>query len=334
MLRAAFIFNDVESKSARRRVLDHMDLFEREAVDVYPMTAPKGIRRRRKMLKDLSAFDVTVLVKVLMTPVELAFLRRGVRVLGFDLDDALFLSPRGLFETPAFLRRMELRGITGAADFVTAGNLQLAGLAGAAAGKTLVIPTPVDAGRCVPAAERAPGPIRIGWTGSKATMTRLDAVLPAVERVARLRPGVTLTVVADAAPPERDFLRHARPAANPPAGNPPAGQVAEFDIALAPLEESDGAGGGCFEILIYGACGVPTIASPTAAAREMIAGGETGLFASSGGQWQDALLALVDNAGERRRLGAAARAKVLAEYSAEAVMPGWASALKRFAARR
>jgi hypothetical protein len=153
--------------------------------------------------------------------------------------------------------------------------------------------------------------------------------LGAIEKVAEARPGVTLTVIADAAPPERPFIRAARWQAETEAAD-----VAAFDIGIMPVPDNPWTRGKCgFKLLLYGACGLPSVASPVGANSEIIDEGETGMFASGSDEWEKTLLDLVDDAGLRRRLGERARLKVEAEYSTKAVIPAWAETLKQMAGR-
>jgi glycosyltransferase involved in cell wall biosynthesis len=58
--------------------------------------------------------------------------------------------------------------------------------------------------------------------------------------------------------------------------------------------------------LQYAACGIPCIASPVGATCETVRDGENGLTAVTDEDWKNALLHLIDDGGERQRLGQAA----------------------------
>jgi len=63
--------------------------------------------------------------------------------------------------------------------------------------------------------------------------------------------------------------------------------------------------------------GVPSVVSPTATHREVIEDGVTGILASDKAGFAKAILRLVDDAGLRARIGAAAREAVLRDYALE-----------------
>jgi hypothetical protein len=66
-----------------------------------------------------------------------------------------------------------------------------------------------------------------------------------------------------------------------------------------------------------GAMGIPTIVSPTRNYLDVVRHGEDALIAAGHEEWCEALRTLVGDAGERLRVGNAARQRVLCEYSVE-----------------
>lgn len=329
MLRAAFILESEDSASAYYRVLANVRAFEREGVDVYPMIIPGTRRGRRRMFDDLDGFDVVVLARRLVQPWEFARLRHRARVLGYDFDDALCYRDSQKHGHFSLSRRFKFHMITRGADFVTAGNAYLAMLSGKTTEDVRIIPTPVDTEVFVPV-ERPDGPVRIGWTGSKSTLRYLVSILPAVAEVVARHPEVTLTVVSDAFPEKRPFIRTV-PWER--AGEP--AEVAAFDVGVMPLPDNVWTRGKCgFKLLLYGACGVASVASPVGANREIVEEGRTGLLAEGHGEWVQALLSLVEDAEFRVRMGRAARARMESEYSTAQVVRRWAGVLKEMARRK
>lgn len=323
MIRVAFILESEHSAAARYRVLLNMDAFEREGVDVYPMFLPRTSSGRRKMFKDLASFDATVLQRRLVQPWELMMLRRRVALLGYDFDDALLYRDSGWNRVPSLARQVKFRAIARCVDFVTAGNPYLASLCGRRPGVSIV-PTPVDTSVYVPAPKPDSTSIRLGWIGSRTTLRYLKDVLPSIETAVGSRSDVTLTVIADVPPPEHPFIRFVRWREE----SEPA-VVATFDVGLMPLPDNLWTRGKCgFKLLLYAACGVPSVASPVGANKDIIIDGETGLLASTSAQWQSALTRLIEDASLRRSLGAAARERVDALYSTRAIIPQWAGILK------
>jgi hypothetical protein len=105
--------------------------------------------------------------------------------------------------------------------------------------------------------------------------------------------------------------------------------VASFDIGVMPLPDNPWTRGKCgFRLLLYGACGVASVASPVGANRDILVDGETGFFASNEDEWTARLTALVDDGSLRRRLGQAARRRVEEAYSPDIVVRRWSEVLK------
>ncbi len=325
MLRAAFILESETSAAARYRVIANLDAFEREDVDVYPLVLPRTARGRRRLYRDAGAFDVVVLQRRLIQPWELAALRESAPVLGYDFDDALVYRDSG---RGSFSRRFKFTRIVRAADFITAGNDYLAGLCDVEEGRKFVIPTPVDTDLFRPAA-RDDAVVRVGWIGSKSTVRYLAAVADAVEAAAR-EVDFEFVVISDAFPsPAPGVMRAVRWNEETEAE-----EVARLDVGIMPLPDDPWTRGKCgFKLLLYGAVGIPSVASPVGANRDILVEGETGVFAGSSQEWRDALVRLVRDGALRRRIGAAARRRIEERYSCEAVVKRWAGVLGRAADR-
>ncbi len=84
--------------------------------------------------------------------------------------------------------------------------------------------------------------------------------------------------------------------------------LAEIDVNLAPLQSPDPFSDAKSEVkyLEASVMGIPTVASPTTAFRHVIRDRLNGRLAANRDQWRGALLALLDDAGTRQRLGNAA----------------------------
>jgi glycosyltransferase involved in cell wall biosynthesis len=94
-----------------------------------------------------------------------------------------------------------------------------------------------------------------------------------------------------------------------------------------PLPDSPWERGKCgYKLIQYMACGVPVVASPVGANRQIVRPGLNGFLASTADEWLQVLSALADDPALRQRLGDQGRADVLAHYSLESAAPrlaGW-----------
>ncbi|MCC6850565.1 MAG: glycosyltransferase [Deltaproteobacteria bacterium] len=114
--------------------------------------------------------------------------------------------------------------------------------------------------------------------------------------------------------------------------------LAAADVQLAPLRPdpfSDAKSE--VKYLEAGALGLPTVASPTSAYRRAIRHGENGLLAATPAEWEQRLLALVDEPALRRRLGNRARDDVFLHATpaalADALLDAFARAREAAALR-
>jgi glycosyltransferase involved in cell wall biosynthesis len=103
--------------------------------------------------------------------------------------------------------------------------------------------------------------------------------------------------------------------------------MSSFDIALAPATHSAFfRGKSDLRWLEASAMGIPLIADPVL--YPAIEDGVTGLHAASPAQAREAMLALIDDAALRARIGEAARAYVREHRSSAAVAPQWTAAFE------
>jgi glycosyltransferase involved in cell wall biosynthesis len=97
-------------------------------------------------------------------------------------------------------------------------------------------------------------------------------------------------------------------------------EIQSFDVGIMPLTDGPWERGKCgFKIIQYQACGVPVVASPVGANRDIIVDGVNGLLASDTEEWVRALDLLRSDGELRRRLGSAGRESVCAKYSTAVV---------------
>jgi len=91
----------------------------------------------------------------------------------------------------------------------------------------------------------------------------------------------------------------------------------DIDINIAPLDVRSAFANGRSELKFMeaGACGIPTVASPTHTYARIIKHGQNGMLASSTRDWKEAILQLAADPPSRQRMGLAARHQVLESYS-------------------
>lgn len=283
------------------------------------LAKPLSIVSRLRQLRAVEACDAVWLQRPMTEYLTTAFERFAAnrRPLVFDFDDAIFHNKWGL-------EARKVRRIVDAARHVVAGNSYLAEFV-ARPDKTTIIPTVVDEHRYTPRAD-PDGPFTIVWTGMSHNLKELAPIAPALGRVLAETRG-RLLVAADRL--EGAFLRDLPVDFVPWSPASEVTALAAGHVGVMPLADTPYNRGKCaFKLIQYMARGIPVVASPVGANREVVRDGVEGLHAATAPAWEDGLLALARDRELRVRLGAAGRARVEAAYSVTAVIPRYLEILR------
>jgi glycosyltransferase involved in cell wall biosynthesis len=200
--------------------------------------------------------------------------------------------------------------------------------------RVTVLPNGVDAEAFRPDIDPVPvrerygliGAPTVGWIGGFGPSRGLEAVLAIAERVHRRRPEVRFLVAGDGPlmPRIRERLRQdgtenvVRLTGRVARSEVPA-LVAAFDVALAPYPAEGAAYFSPLKIFEYMAAGRAILATDAGQSAELLAGGAGVLLAPEPiDDWADRIATLLDDPEERRRMGAAARERVVRDHTWEA----------------
>jgi glycosyltransferase involved in cell wall biosynthesis len=301
-------------------------------LDIRPV--PRGPLGRLAIGRELTDADAVVVQRKLLPRWAVALLRRRVRRLVFDFDDAVWLrdsySPQG-FDDPNRLRRF--RAMVRACDLVVAGNAFLAAEAGkhTPPNRVVVIPTCVDPanypfGRGADRGAILTAP-QLVWVGSASTLRGLERFADTLSAVGRGVPGTRLKLVCDRFLGVPDLPVEACPWR----ADTEAAEIAAADVGISWVPDDPWSRGKCgLKILQYQAAGLPVIANPVGVHPEMVRDGETGFLATTPAEWVAAVARLTD-ADLRRKLGLAGRRQAEERYGVAAGARAWVAALDRLA---
>lgn len=237
-----------------------------------------------------------------------------------DFDDAIFHNydlHRSAWVRYIYGRRID-RLIEGAV-LVTVGNRYLANRATAAGVRRVeIVPTVVDLARHASKPECSViTKLCIVWIGSPSTAQYLQELAAPFGQLAKRQhftlrvigagtinmPGVDVELM--------DWSIETEVAA-----------IAECDIGIMPLRDTPWEQGKCaYKLIQYMACGLPTVASPIGANKEVVVGNETGFFAETPSDWVNTLELLLSDVALRQRLGQAGRVRVEENYSLQQTAP-------------
>jgi glycosyltransferase involved in cell wall biosynthesis len=260
-------------------------------------------------------------------PEELAA-RRNPRVI-FDFDDSIFLGPDG---GPHPMRQRAFDRMCALSAHIVCGNSWLAERAGAPH-KTTVIPTVVDTDLWAPdpSATRDDDSVTIGWMGTASSFALVRAFIPTLEEVLAEHPHVRLHLVSNARAPE--FEGHPQVLQTPWSAESEVDLLRSFDVGLMPLQDSLLTRGKCgFKMILYMAVGCPVVASAVGANVEILQGSGAGLLVEDVDGWGEALGQLITASPEESaRMGEAARAHAVANYSVASVIDRYVEVFERVA---
>jgi glycosyltransferase involved in cell wall biosynthesis len=334
MPNAVLLGYDLEQPSFRHRMRSLIATLEEAGWQVRPERFPSGrygIRtwERRTLLR---AADVVVLHQIKLSAVEArlfaAFAKRRV----FDVDDAIYVrKPRRLGEAPdeSPWRKRKFAATCRFADVVAAGNGVLADAARAAARRIAILPTSIDTALYQPTTATAADPPTVVWIGSPENLVYLEMIRPAMERLARRHPRLTLRVICSRFPDWPEIRVERIPWSS--AGE--AQSLAAAHIGVMPLTDDAWARGKCaFKLLQYMAAALPCVASPVGANTEAVIDGCNGFHARTALEWEQGLEALIASPELRARFGANGRAHVESRYAMRNYRTRYLELLRRLAA--
>ncbi len=241
-----------------------------------------------------------------------------------DFDDAWFL--RYEQHRNPLVRRLlggKFPALLRGAALVIVANAHLRAWAEAnGARRVLELPTVIDLDRYPPTPEPE-GPFTVAWIGTPMTVAYLDAIIPALQSVARTGPLRLLVIGAPGFTAAGVECMHA-----PWSEAAEAALIARAHVGVMPLpDEAWARGKSAYKLIQYMAAGRAVVASPVGANRSVVRDGETGFLAADETAWIAALTRLRAEPALRARLGAAGRARAAAEFSLQAAAPRLIAAL-------
>ena len=337
-MRVLFLTEGRRVPSTRFRVLQLVPWLERLGFDCtvrhcspgkYLVSRKRGVAglydlltatTRWLQIRDAARFDAVFLQRDLnrwRSPrLERLLLCRNPRLV-FDLDDAQWL------ESSA----EKIRWIAAHAAALVVGNPTLAEFFAPLSSE--ILPTVVDAARYPLKEHEDRRPLIVGWTGSRFNYPFFDGFRPVLEDL--LEPGrVEMEIISEGGEVAELVGLPVRVVRWSPATE--LESLARFDIGVMPLPDNELTRHKCgLKLVQYGAAGIPSVASPIGANRDIVIDGETGFLCRDVGDWRTALLRLTDSVELRRRMGAAGRTRVEAHYDAPRIAAQLAVILRRVA---
>lgn len=285
-----------------------------------------------RVLRLAAAFrssDLLLFSKLKLLLGEDVLVHRWCRWWVLDVDDAvMYGKPKRHGEPPdqAWWRRRRFARMVRNCALTVVGSKELERQVAPLGACTVVYPTPVDVRRYPVAQPGAQEEVTLGWIGlgkNLRYLEDLEGVLQALSRRFRFR----LRVISDRAPKLSGINVELLPWSEATEGE----SLARCHLGLAPLSDdlwTQGKGG--YRCIQYAAAGLPCVASPVGANREVVIQGETGFWAKTPEEWLAALTRLLEDPSLRATMGQKARARAEELYDLSLLAPryvGWLRSL-------
>lgn len=341
-----------QAASARYRFLQYIPFLQARGVrcdvsplfdDVYltrrfatgrppPLQVAEALLRRVRAVVSARArsYDLLVLHYEAL-PYAPPILERLLRLQGtpylYDYDDAIFHN----YDQSRLLRpflKDKIREVIAGAAAVLAGSEYLADYAREVHRRVELLPTVIDLARYPRKdIDRDMGseqsrPFTVGWIGSPSTAAYLPAIAPALRALAQEGPLRLLLIGSGEVALPGLPCPGATVEVRPWREEREVDDLLELDVGIMPLPDTPWARGKCgFKLIQYMACGLPVVASPVGANRDIVQDGESGLLAATEAEWLKSLRRLRADPGLRAALGRAGREAVAARYCLAVTAP-------------
>jgi len=329
--RVGLICANVQAPSFRLRLASLVPFARAAGLELVSVVLPRRPEWLR-VLRLANAFrtaHVLVFSKLKLVAGEDLLVRRCCPIWVFDLDDAvMYGKPKRHGDPPhqAWWRKRRFARMVRSCTLTVVASEALKAMVDSASPAVEVWPTPVDLRRYPHAHPEKNGELRLAWIGLGKNLRYLEDLGDVLRALAQRYP-FRLVVISNQLPnlpgvPVELALWD---------GEREGEQLASCHLGLAPLTDdlwTRGKGG--YRCIQYAAAGLPCIASPVGANREVVIPGETGLWARTPEEWMEALSGLLENPALRGKLGAQARLRAQARYDLRVLAPryvGWLSQL-------
>ena len=294
------VTNNPDRASFKQRIGVYLDMLLAGGIDCEVAKMPAGSLSRRRLFKRAADFDGVFLHKKGLNPFDALWLRKYARKIIFNFDDAVMYSDRNP-ERYSRSHFVPFRRSVRLADLVICGSSYLAEHARPFNSNVEILPLGLRVSDYEgdPAA-KVDDKVRLVWVGSKSTLSYLEAIIPAIERIADRFDNVALRVVCDDFPQLENISVEKRLWSKDSLGT----DLATSNIGLAPLPDNPFTRGKCsFKVLEYSAAGLAVVASPVGTNAEHVRDEITGFLADSDNEWIARIAQLIENPQLRKTMG-------------------------------
>jgi len=299
----------------RFRVECYFPYLNAHKVETVWQPIPSSLRERWGIYRDLSHYDVVLIQRRLLSPIECYHIRRRARKIIFDVDDAVMFRSSSSSRQRSLSRMWKFKYMVLNSDAVIVGNRFLRDqvLPFVEPNRVTLIPTAIDVNfypkkKTISHKER----MILGWIGTQSTLKYLRDLNDVLRSLAKRFNKVSLKIVCDEF---YDFStipvikkRWSLEEEND--------DLVSFDIGLMPLRDDLWSRGKCgLKIIQYQCVGLPVVCTPVGINRDIIRDGYNGFWATTPQEWLEKLSTLIEREDLRSEMGAHGMQMVEKEFS-------------------
>ena len=294
------VTNNPDRASFKQRIGIYLDTLRAGGIDCEVAKMPAGSLSRRRLFKRAADFDGVFLHKKGLNPFDAWWLRKYSKKIIYNFDDAVMYSDKDP-ERQSRSHFVPFRRSVTLADMVICGSSYLAEHAQPFNSNVKILPLGLkvsDYESDSPA--KVDGKVRLVWVGSESTLSYLQEIKPAIERIAARIDNVVLRIICDDFPEFENISVEKRPWSRDTLGT----DLATSDIGLAPLPDNPFTRGKCsFKVLEYSAASLAVVASPVGTNSDHVRDNVTGFLANRAEEWVVRITQLIENPRLREGMG-------------------------------
>lgn len=288
----------------RFRVEHYFPYLNAHKVETIWHPVPQSLRERWEMYQDLPRYDVVLIQRRLLSPIEVYHIRRKARKIVFDVDDAVMFRSSSSSRQRSLSRMWKFKYMVINSNAVIVGNrfLRDQALRYVDPNKVTLIPTAIDI-NSYPKKKTSShkGRTILGWIGTHSTLKYLKDLDHVFGSLVNRFNEISLKIVCDEF---YDFStipvikkRWSLEGEND--------DLLSFDIGLMPLKHDLWSRGKCgVKIIQYQCVGLPVVCTPVGINRDIIRDGYNGFWATTPQEWLEKLSILIEREDLRRAMGA------------------------------
>jgi len=327
MNKLAFLMH--KSFQGRFRVKEFIPFFNENGVEVELIRVSNNILSRYKNFKALSHFDIVIVQRKLLSPIDLYFVRHFTKKMVFDFDDSIMYRSSSHGNHYSWTRMNKFKSMMKTVDGVLAGNTYLKNEASKfiSPDNIYLMPTIVDLKEySIKNYDNANKDFIIGWIGTSGNLHYLKSIAPALDKLNKKYGNIKLKIVCDSFF-DLNNIEVIKKIWRP---EDVENDLKSFDVGLMPIADDLWTRGKCgLKVVQYLAAGVPAVASPVGLNRDLAIPDKTGLWAENIDDWADKISELIDDPDKRMKMGLAGRKLVEKKFSLQAQAPRYLSILKK-----